>query len=304
MDDHRKDAPGTTPPITREMIDLFGDYTHLSLDRRKFMDSLARLAGSMTAAAAAAALMASNAHAQGLSSETDARLAIETVTYPGAKGEMRGYLAIPSDGGPFPAVIVIHENRGLNAHIEDVVRRFAVAGFAAYGPDMLAPLGGTPADPDAARDLFAKLPGEKVVEQAAAAIAMLKADPASNGRVGAVGFCWGGGMVNVIAARLPELGAGVVFYGVSPPAEAAAKIRAPMMMHYAGLDARINAGIAGYEAALKAANVPYTLFMYDGVNHAFHNDTSAERYDAKSATLAFDRTVAFFRQALGGASPS
>jgi carboxymethylenebutenolidase len=290
--------------LDQTIIDLYDEYTHKPLARRVFLERLTLLAGSAGAASAALAVLEPNyAHAQQVP-EADPRIRTRRIATKVNGVDQVGYMAVPAAGGKVPAVIVIHENRGLNAHIEDVVRRFAVAGFAAYGPDMLAPLGGTPADPDAARELFAKLPGEKVVEQAAAAIAMLKADPATNGRVGAVGFCWGGGMVNVIAARLPELGAGVVFYGVSPPAEAAAKIRAPMMMHYAGLDARINAGIAGYEAALKAANVPYTLFMYEGVNHAFHNDTSTERYDAKSATLAFDRTVAFFRQSLGGASPS
>jgi carboxymethylenebutenolidase len=299
MDDHRKDAPGTTPPITREMIDLFDDYTHLSLDRRKFMDSLARLAGSMTAAAAAAALMASNAHAQGLSSETDARLAIETVTYPGAKGEMRGYLAIPGDGGPFPAVIVIHENRGLNNHIRDVTRRMALEGFLALAPDFLSDLGGTPEDEDAARALFQDLAPSDVAANGVATIDWLQGHMRSNGKVGAIGFCWGGGAVNNLAVATPKLLAAVAYYGSQPKPENVKSIKARIMAHYGGLDERINAGIPAFREALEAAGTDHQLFIYEGANHAFNNDTSAARYDKAVADLAWQRTVEFLHETLG-----
>lgn len=294
MDERDSDAP----KITQEMIALFDDYTHLSLDRRKFLDNLAKLAGSMTAATAAAALMASNSQAQGLVSETDERLEIEDVTYPGAKGEMKGYLAVPKEGGPLPAVIVVHENRGLNAHIKDVTRRMALEGFLALAPDYLSDLGGTPADEEAARPMFQQLTPEDVTANGVATIAWLKEHPRSTGKIGAIGFCWGGGTVNNLAVASPDLLAAVPYYGGQPPAEDVAKIKAKVMAHYGGLDERVNAGIPAFEEALKAAVVDYQIFVYEGANHAFNNDTSAARYNKEAAELAWKRTIDLFKETL------
>ena len=286
------------PRITQEMIALYDDYTHLSLDRRKFMDQLAKLAGSMSAATAAAALMAADAQAQGLVGEDDERLSIETVTYPGGEGEMSGYLVAPREGGPFGAVIVVHENRGLNAHIRDVARRVALEGFIALAPDYLSRLGGTPENEDEARSMFGNLDPAGVVADGVATIAYLKGLENANGNIGAMGFCWGGGTVNTLAANSPDLAAAVAYYGSQPAPEDARNIAARLMLHYAGLDDRINAGIPAFEDALKAGGVDYQLFMYEGVNHAFNNDTSAARYDAQAAELAWRRTMDFFHETL------
>jgi carboxymethylenebutenolidase len=294
MDDRQTD----TPRVTQEMIALFDDYTHLSLDRRKFMDSLAKMAGSMTAAVSIAGLMASNTQAQGLSAEDDPSLDISTVTYPGAKGTMTGYLAVPKEGGPFPAVIVVHENRGLNAHIKDVTRRMALEGFVALAPDYLSDLGGTPANEDDARGLFQQLDAAGVASNGVATIAYLETLPKSTGKVGAIGFCWGGGTVNNLAVASPDLLAAVPYYGGQPKPEDVPKIEARIMAHYGGLDERINAGIPAFEEALKAAGVDYQIFVYDGVNHAFNNDTSAARYDKAAADLAWSRTIDFLKETL------
>lgn len=293
MDDHRD-----TPKITQDMIDLFDDYTHLSLDRRKFMDNLIRLTGSVALAATAATMMASNAAAQGLSSETDPNITVADVTYAGAKGEMKGYLVTPTGDGPFPAVIVVHENRGLVPHIKDVARRMALEGFIALAPDFLSDLGGTPADEEAARPMFQQLSPDDVVANGIATIAYLKTAPKSNGKVGAIGFCWGGGTVNNLAAATPDLLAAVPYYGSQPAADKVANIKGRVMAHYGGLDTRINAGIPEFEAALKASGVDHQIFVYDNVNHAFNNDTSAARYDKAAADLAWSRTVAFLMKTL------
>jgi carboxymethylenebutenolidase len=295
MDDNAQQ----TPKITQEMINLFDDYTHLSLDRRKFMDNLAKLTGSMTLAVTAAGMMASNTQAAGLSSETDERLDISDVTYPGARGEMKGYLAVPKEAGPFGAVIVVHENRGLNEHTKDVARRVALEGFIALAPDYLSDVGGTPADEDAARPLFQQITPADVTSNGIATIAYLKTLPKSNGKVAAMGFCWGGGTVNDLAVAAPDLAAAVPYYGRQPNAEAVAAIKAKVMAHYGGLDERINAGIPAFEAALKAAGKDYQIFVYEGANHAFNNDTSAARYDADAAKLAWDRTITLFRETIG-----
>ncbi|MDB5561655.1 MAG: carboxymethylenebutenolidase [Hyphomicrobiales bacterium] len=287
------------PEVTQEMIALFDDYTHLSLDRRKFMDNLAKLCGSVAAATTVVGLMASNAQAQGLVPEDDARLSTETVSYKGAKGEMKGYLAKPKQGGPFPTVMVVHENRGLNPHIKDVTRRMALEGFVALAPDFLSNLGGTPADEEQARTVFAKLEPKGVVADAVATVEYLKTAPGSTGKVGAVGFCWGGGVVNNLAVASPDLRAGVAYYGNQPKAEDVPRIKASLMLHYGGLDDRIDAGIPAFEAALKRAGKDYQIFVYEGANHAFNNDTSAARYDKPAADLAWSRTVAFFKQKLG-----
>lgn len=294
MDDRQTDDPR----ITQEMIALYDDYTHLSLDRRKFMDNLAKMAGSMTAAVSIAGLMSADAKAQGLSAEDDPNLDISDVTYPGAKGEMKGYLAVPKTAGPFPAVIVVHENRGLNAHIKDVTRRLALEGFVALAPDYLSDLGGTPANEDDARGLFGQLTPIDVASNGVATIAYLKTLPKSTGKVGAMGFCWGGGTVNTLAVASPDLLAVVPYYGGQPKPEDVSKISARIMAHYGGLDERINAGIPAFEEALKAAGKDYQIFVYEGVNHAFNNDTSAARYDKAAADLAWSRTVAFFKETL------
>jgi carboxymethylenebutenolidase len=215
---------------------------------------------------------------------------------------MSGYLAMPADAsGPLPAVMVVHENRGLNPHIKDVVRRMALEGFLALGPDFLAPQGGTPEDEDQARAMFDSLDRGLVVENAVATVDFLKSHENSNGNVGAVGFCFGGGVVNQTAVHAgADLAAGVAYYGSQPDAADVPNIEARMMLHYGGLDERINAGIAAYEEALKAAGVEYQLFIYDGANHAFNNDTSEARYNKEAADLAWSRTVEFLRETLAG----
>ncbi len=285
--------------MRQEYIDLYDAYTHEHLDRRRFMRRLAELAGGTAAAAAIVEAIEAN-HAQAaIIAPDDNRLVVERVTYAGTAGEMQGYLARPTEGGgKLPAIMVIHENRGLNPYVEDVARRAALAGFVALAPDFLSPVGGTPDDPDAARDMIGKLDPAQTTENALATVAYLHSHPNSTGKVGVVGFCWGGALTNQVAVHAPDLGAAVAFYGRQPTAEEAARIKAPIMLHYAGLDERINAGIEAYEAALKAAGVDYTLYVYDGVNHAFHNDTSAERYDKAAAELAWSRTIDFFKQHL------
>jgi carboxymethylenebutenolidase len=213
---------------------------------------------------------------------------------------MKAYLSRPAAaGGKLPAVIVIHENRGLNGHIEDIARRLAKEGFVALAVDFLSPLGGTPKDEDKAREMFGKLEPAQTVANAVAAVAFLERDPLTNGKVGAVGFCWGGGLANQLAVNSPDLKAAVAYYGMQPAAADVAKIRAKLLLHYAGLDKRINEGIPAYEKALKAAGVDYQIFVYEGANHAFNNDTSAARYDKEAADLAWSRTIAFLRQNLG-----
>jgi carboxymethylenebutenolidase len=285
--------------ISQEMIRLYDEYTHLTLDRRDFMNKLARLTGSAAAAAAVVPLLEANQARAAIVPEDDARLKTETVTYQAASGEMKGYLAIAADAsGKLPAVIVIHENRGLNPHIKDVVRRMALEGFLALGPDFLTPAGGTPADEDQARDMIGKLDQAQTVANAVATIEYLKQHPSSNGKVGAVGFCWGGGLVNQLAVNSPELVAGVAYYGRVPAEADVAKIKARMLLHYAGLDERINEGIEGYRKALESAKVDHQIHMYEGANHAFNNDTSEARYSKEAADLAWSRTVEFLKGAL------
>ncbi len=280
------------PAITQDMIRLYDDYTHLTLDRRGFMDKLAQLAGGTAVAAAIAPMLAANKASAAVVMPEDPRIVTERVTFKGPKGDVSGLLAKPKDAaGRLPSVLVIHENRGLNPHIEDVTRRLAVAGFLSLGVDLLSTAGGTPADEDKAREMIGALSPADALGEAEAAVAYLKGNVASNGKVGAVGFCWGGGLVNQLAVHDANLAVGVAYYGMQPKAEDVPKIKAKLLLHYAGLDERINAGIPDYEAALKAAGVDYKLYVYDGVNHAFNNDTSSARYDEKAATLAWGRTI-------------
>lgn len=285
--------------ITQEMIRLYDEYTHLTLDRRGFLDKLTKLAGTTAAAAAIVPLLEANQARAGIVLADDGRLAAERITFPAKSGEMNGYLARPKDAtAKLPTVIVIHENRGLNPHIEDVTRRMALEGFLTLAPDFLSPAGGTPSDEDKAREMISALDPMQTVQNAVATVAFLKGHEGGNGKVGAVGFCWGGGMVNQLATASPDLAAGVAYYGRTPDPKAVANIKARMLLHYAGLDERINAGIPEYERALKEAEVDHQIFVYDGANHAFNNDTSAARYDKGAADLAWSRTVEFFKSAL------
>lgn len=287
------------PVVTQAMIDAYDDYTHLTLDRRGFMETLTRLAGSGAAAAAIAPLLAANAAQAAIVAADDARLKADDIRYPGQGGEMMGYLVRPaSEAGKLPAVIVIHENRGLNEHIRDVARRIALEGFVALAPDFLSPSGGTPADEDAAREQIGKLDPATTIANGVATVAFLKGHEAGTGKVGAIGFCWGGGAVNDLAVNAPDLAAGVAYYGRQPKTEDVEKIKASLLLHYAGMDERINSGIDAYRTALEASGKDFAIYVYDGVQHAFNNDTSAARYDKQAADLAWSRTVAFLRDKL------
>jgi carboxymethylenebutenolidase len=283
----------------QDIIDLYDRFTHGGLERREFLNRLAGVAGGMSAAAVLLPQLENDYRRPGIVAPTDERIQANYVTYPGVSGDVRAYHAAPRIPGPVPAVVVIHENRGLNPHIEDVARRAAAAGFWAIAPDALSPLGGTPSETDEARSRMGRLDAEQTRGDFVAGVTYAKDHEATTARVGCVGFCWGGGMANQLAVRSPDLGAAVAFYGRQPAAEDVPRIRAAVMLHYAGLDTRINAGIEAYEAALTAASVRYQLHMYDDVNHAFHNDTSPTRYDEAAARLAWERTIAFFRAELG-----
>jgi len=288
------------PDITQAMINAYDEYTHLTLDRRGFMDKLRVLSGSAAAAAAIAPMLAASSAQAAMVAADDARIVGEDVIWPGATGEMKGYLVKPAGAtGQLPTVLVVHENRGLNEHIRDVARRLATDGFMALAVDFLSPSGGTPADEEKAREMIGQLVPEQTVQNAVATVAWLKTRPDSNGKVGAVGFCWGGGLVNDLASASPDLVAGVPYYGRQGKADTVANIKAALMLQYAGLDERINAGIEAYKQALEAAGKEFTIHIYDGVNHAFNNDTSAARYDKTAAELAWSRTIAFFKEKLG-----
>ena len=281
--------------MDQRIIELYDEYTHAPLARRVFLERLAMLVGS-TAVATALLPLLENGYAEAATiPEDDRRIVTSRILYPGADGEVRGYLATPAGGGRHGTVVVIHENRGLNPHIEDIARRLAVDGFLALAPDALSSMGGTPADEDAARDMIGKLDPARTVGNYLAAAAWLKAHASGNGRTGCVGFCWGGGVANQMAARGKDIAAAVAYYGRQPKPEQVPGISAAIQLHYAGLDTRINAGIDAYDAAHKAAGKTFELHVYDGVNHAFNNDTNAARYDRAAATLAWQRTVAFLK---------
>jgi carboxymethylenebutenolidase len=285
-----------------EVLGLFDSYIHGRIGRRDFLDRAAKYAvGGFTAAAMLESLSPNYALAAEIAKD-DSRIKSEYLPYPSSEGSgtMRGCLARPADpAGGWPGVLVFHENRGLNPYIEDVARRLAVANFVAFAPDALTPVGGYPGDEEKAMQLFSSLDAKKRTEDLIAAYAFLKSRPECTGRIGAVGFCFGGGMVNTLATRVPELAAAVPFYGGQPTAENAAKIKAPLLIHYAALDERINAGWPAYEAALKANGVKYQMFMYANTNHGFHND-STPRYDEDAAKLAWSRTLAFLNENLRG----
>jgi carboxymethylenebutenolidase len=287
----------------QELLDIFHEYQHGDISRRDFMERIQKFAvGGVTAVAIYESLKPNYAWAQQVPKD-DARIktSVETVQSPQGNGTIKGLLARPANAsGKVPAVIVIHENRGLNPYVEDVARRFAVANFIAYAPDGLTSVGGFPGNDEQGAVKFREVNGPKMFEDFLAAANWLKARPESSGKLGAIGFCFGGGIVNQLAVKMGSgLSAGAPFYGAPPSAEDAAKIAAPMMLHYAdpAKDTGIGARIPGYEAALKANNKKYELFIYEGAQHGFHNDTTP-RYDEKSAKLAWDRTLAFFNKNL------
>lgn len=293
---HRKSATDFPPDVLK----LFDGYIHGNINRRDFLDRASKYAvGGFTAAAMLESLTPNYALAQQVA-PTDPRIKTEYLTYPSPEGTgtMRGYFAMPANAsGKLPGVLVFHENRGLSPHIEDVTRRLAVDNFVAFAPDALTPVGSFPGNEEAAMQLFAKLDANKRTEDLVAAYAFLKSRPECSGRIGAVGFCFGGTIVNTLAVRVPDLAAGVPFYGGQPSAADTAKIKAPLLIQYAALDDRLNAGWPAFETALKANGVKYQMYMYPGTNHGFHNDTTP-RYDEAAAKLAWSRTVAFFNEHL------
>jgi carboxymethylenebutenolidase len=290
----------TAHDFDQELLILFDAYVHGAIDRRGFLDKAAKYAvGGVTAAMLLDQLSPKFLEAQVVKPE-DPRIKVQYVEYesPKGSGKMRGYLAQPAKAaGRLPAVLVIHENRGLNPHIEDIARRLATDNVVAFAPDALFPLGGYPGDEDKARELFQKLDQTKTREDFVAAAAWLKARPETNGKVGAVGFCYGGGIVNMLATRVPDLAAGVAFYGSAPNLEDVPKIKAALLIQSAEVDERINASWPAYEEALKKANIRYERYQYPGTQHGFNNDTTP-RYDAAAAKLAWERTLAHFNKHL------
>jgi carboxymethylenebutenolidase len=282
----------------KSITDLYDDYKKGCISRRGFLKKLSMVAGSTAAAFALMPVLEENELLASGKPKKEVTLVTEFIKYPAATGEMRAYLARPQKGKKFPAVIVIHENRGLVPHIQDVTRRMAKEGFLALAPDALSPVGGTPEDITNVGELFKKLNSEETTKNFVAAVKFLETHPKSNGKVGCTGFCWGGAMTNQVAVNSPELDAAVPYYGRQPSAEDVAKIKAPIMAHYAEKDDMINGGIAGFEEALKKNNKEYQIFIYSGTMHAFNNDTNKERYNAEAAKLAWGRTVAFFKEKL------
>lgn len=284
--------------MDQKIIQLYDEYTHSTMSRRNFMDRLSALAGSVGAAALLPMLQNNYAKAETVAAR-DERLDAGYVDYAGASNKrLRGYFAKPQGGMKLPVVMVIHENRGLNPHIEDVTRRLAVGGFLALALDALSVAGGTPDDMEKSREMIAALDMQETRAHYLATIEYLKKRPDSSGKVACVGFCWGGSMANELAVHSPDLRAVVAYYGGQAKAAEVPRIRASLMLHYAALDERINAGIPAYEAALKAAGKDYQIFMYDGVNHAFNNDTNEARYDAAAAELAWARSLGFLKAKL------
>ena len=289
--------------MRQEIIRLYDEYTHERLDRRIFMDRLAKMAGGTAAAAALVPVLKANYAKAAIVPADDPRLQTERVTFQGATGEVQGYLVRPADAaGALPGVVVIHENRGLNPHIEDVARRMALEGFVALAPDFLSSAGGTPEDEDQARAMIGAARSAADDPECARGGRLSRRSRGDHDRAGVIGFCWGGALANQIAVNSAEIDAVVPFYGRQPASSEVAKIQAPLLLHYAGLDDRINAGIPEYEQALKDAGVNYTIHIYEGANHAFHNDTSQERYDQEAAELAWSRTIEFLKQHLAGQS--
>lgn len=282
--------------MDQKIINLYDEYTHAPLTRSEFIRRLVLLTGSVTAAMSVLPLIEVNAANMKITDDDD--LFTERISYPGIPGEMGAYVARPKAEKKYPAVVVIHENRGLNAHIEDVARRAAKEGFLAIAPNALSALGVTVANEDEARQKFQELKAENNLKNFMNVFDYLSTRKDYNGSAGCVGFCWGGAMANNLAVNVPALKAAVAFYGRQPAADDVSKIKAAVQLHYAGLDERVNAGISAYEESLKKNNIRYELFMYDGVNHAFHNDTAPARYNETAAKLAWQRTIDFFKKYL------
>lgn len=281
--------------MEKEIADLYGAYRCGALNRRDFIRKLGLLTGGSVAAVA---LVSVPEGSEAAAKVKDPEVIGEFVHYPGAVGDMKAYLARPARGRKFPAVIVIHENRGLVPHIQEVTRRMAKEGFLSLAPDALSPVGGTPEDVSNVGELFRKLVPEETTRNFVAAVKYLESHPASNGKVGCTGFCWGGAMTNQVAVHAPSLDAAVPYYGSQPAKEDVARIKAPLMAHYAENDERINAGIEKFEQALKENNLEYQIFIYPGTGHGFNNDTNPGRFNAEAAKLAWERSVAFFREKL------
>jgi carboxymethylenebutenolidase len=284
--------------MDKKITNLYDDYSQGRTNRRDFFRKLAMLAGSTSAALALLPILEENKLKASANLQDDPDLLTEFIKYPGETGDVRGFLAWPKAGKKFPAVIVIHENRGLVPHIQDVTRRMAKEGFLALAPDALSPVGGTSEDISNVGGLFKQLNSEQTTKNFVAAVKYLKTHPLSTGKVGCTGFCWGGAMTNQVAVNSPDLNAAVPYYGSQPTAEQVAMIKAPIMAHYGGDDARINAGIPAFEEALKKNKKEYQIFIYEGAQHAFNNDSNPERYNEKAAKLAWGRTIAFFKEKL------
>ncbi len=282
--------------MDQRIITLYDEYTHKPLSRSEFIHRLSLITGSMTAAMAILPFIEVNGAKAAVTPDQD--LFTERVSYPGVNTDMQAYVARPKEAKPYAAVVVIHENRGLNAHIEDVARRAATAGYLAIAPNALSPLGGTPADDDEARTKFQQLKADESLKNFMNVFPYLKTRNDANGQFGCVGFCWGGAMANNLAVNVPELKAAVAYYGRQPNLEDVSKIKAAVQIHYAGMDERINAGMSAYEEALKKAGVTYEQYVYDKVNHAFHNDTAPTRYNEEAAKLSWKRTLDFFAKHL------
>jgi carboxymethylenebutenolidase len=284
--------------MDQRIINLFDEYTHKPLSRDVFLKRLAILTGSTSAAMAILPMLEVNYAKAATVPDQDDRLVTEHVTYSGEGVEMKAYVARPKEEKKFAVVMVIHENRGLNPHIEDVTRRLALEGFLAIAPDALSPFGGTPADADKARELFGQLDANKNLSNFIKGFAYAKSRKDCTQKSGCIGFCWGGGVANQLAVSMPDLNVAVPFYGRQPEAADVPKIKAFVQLHYGGLDERINAGIPAYEAALKKAGTRYELFVYEGAQHAFNNDTAPTRYNEAAAKLAWSRAIKLFKQEL------
>jgi carboxymethylenebutenolidase len=284
--------------MDQKIINLYDSYTHSQINRKEFMKKLALLTGSTALALTILPSLESNYAAA--STVKDDEVHAEEITFPGVNGQLQGLFAMPKGNKrKLGAVIIIHENRGLTPHIKDVTKRVALAGFVALGVDALSPMGGTPEDENKGREMIGKLDAAQNLGNYLKALEFLRAHPLGNGKTGVVGFCWGGGMANKLAVADPFLNAAVAYYGAQAKTEDVPQIKASLMLHYAGLDERINAGIPAYESALKANKIDYQLYVYDGVNHAFNNDTSPTRYNEAAAKLAWERTINLFKKKLG-----
>jgi carboxymethylenebutenolidase len=286
--------------MDQRIIDLYDEFVHVHFDRRLFLDQAAKVVGGMGAAMALLPLLQSNYARAAVVAADDPRIIAERVQLPGATGELKGYLARPKSESKLAGILVVHQNRGLNPHIEDLARRFGTEGYVALAVDFLSPLGGTPENEDQAMKMFSGLDADKTTANAKTAVSWLRSRSDINGKVGAVGFCWGGGVINQLAVADPTLNAGVVYYGTPPDTAQVGQIKTPLLLNYADpkLDTRLGALVPAFEAALKQAHANYALYFYTGANHAFNDDTQSARYDEAAAKLAWQRSLAFFKQYL------